>query len=50
MSEITNKTIEELKKQAEQAKVIYLKYQGALEVMQSLLDESKEKKTVKSKK
>lgn len=50
MSEITDKTIEELRKQAEQAKVIYLKYQGALEVMESLLKEAKEKKTAKSKK
>ena len=39
--------LENLKKQQEQAKEIFVKCQGAIEFIQSILDEEKEKKDKK---
>mgnify|MGYP003139652903 CR=1 FL=1 len=39
--------LENLKKQQEQAKEIFVKCQGAIEFIQSILDEKKEKKDKK---
>tara|TARA_Y100001963_G_scaffold133205_1_gene192610 strand:+ start:124 stop:261 length:138 start_codon:yes stop_codon:yes gene_type:complete len=39
--------LENLKKQQEQAKEIFVKCQGAIELVQSMLDEEKEKKDKK---
>ena len=41
------KKLENLKKQQEQAKEIFVKCQGAIELVQSMLDEEKEKKDKK---
>ena len=42
-----NKKIEGLKVQQEQAKELFIKCQGAIELIQSMLDEEKEKKNNK---
>ena len=39
--------LENLKKQQEQAKEIFVKCQGAIELVQSMLDDEKEKKDKK---
>ena len=39
-----NKKLENLKQQQEQAKEIFIKCQGAIELIQSMLDEEKEDK------
>jgi len=39
-----NKKLENLKQQQEQAKEIFIKCQGAIELIQSMLDEEKEVK------
>ena len=41
------KKLENLKKQQEQAKEIFVKCQGAIELVQSMLDDEKEKKDKK---
>ena len=41
------KKLENLKKQQEQAKEIFVKCQGAIEFVQSMLDDEKEKKDKK---
>lgn len=43
MSEL-NEKIDNLKKQQEQAKEIFIKCQGAIEMLQTMLDEQKENK------
>ena len=45
-----NKKLENLKKQQEQAKEIFVKCQGAIELVQSMIDEEKEVKDKKDKK
>jgi len=45
-----NKKLEDLKKQQEQAKEIFIKCQGAIELVQSMIDEEKEVKDKKDKK
>ena len=44
-----NKKLENLKQQQEQAKEIFIKCQGAIELIQSMLDEKKEDKKDKKK-
>jgi len=36
--------LENLKKQQEQAKEVFVKYQGAIELLQSMIDEKKDNK------
>ena len=48
MSDLKDK-LEALKKQQEQAKEIFVKCQGAIELLQSMLDEEKEEKKDKKK-
>jgi hypothetical protein len=44
LMEDLNKKLENLKQQQEQAKEIFIKCQGAIELIQSMLDEEKEVK------
>jgi len=41
--------LENLKKQQEQAKEVFVKCQGAIELLQSMIDENKEEKKDKKK-
>tara|TARA_R110002012_G_scaffold178772_2_gene344012 strand:- start:493 stop:636 length:144 start_codon:yes stop_codon:yes gene_type:complete len=46
MSDLKEK-LDNLKKQQEQAKEIFVKCQGAIELLESMLDDKKEKKDIK---
>lgn len=51
MSEVTKEHIAEMKEKMEQAKVLFLKYSGALEVLESIVNiPTKDKKVAKTKK
>lgn len=51
MSEVTEQHIKEIKDKMEQSRIIYLKYAGALEVLESIVSAPKiEKKDKKVKK